>query len=158
FHRTEDRAAQRDLEATLSRLSHQDAIHIIRAYTFFLHLTNIAEDQHLVRLDRRHALSRAPSKQGTMAYALARSAQAGHSRPQLEAFFERALIEPVLTAHPTEVRRKSTIDAELQIARLLAERDCIPPTPQESEVREEALRREVLTLWQTELLRDTRLS
>src|SRR5215475_8284321 len=50
FHRTEDRAAQRELQATLSNLSHQDAIHIIRAYTFFLHLTNIAEDQHLVRL------------------------------------------------------------------------------------------------------------
>ena len=70
FHRSEDRAAQRELEATLTRLSHEDAIHIVRAYTFFLHLTNMAEDQHLVRLARRHALSRSPSEQGTMAYAL----------------------------------------------------------------------------------------
>jgi phosphoenolpyruvate carboxylase len=158
FHRSEDRAAQRELEATLARLSHEDAIYIVRAYTFFLHLTNMAEDQHLVRLARRHALSRSPSEQGTMAYALARSARTGISRQQLEAFFDGALVEPVLTAHPTEVRRKSTIDVELEIARLLAERDCIPSTPEESEVREEALRRAVLILWQTELLRDTKLS
>ena len=55
FHRTEDRAAQRELEATLSGLSHQNAIHITRAYSFFLLLTNMAEDQHLVRLARGHA-------------------------------------------------------------------------------------------------------
>src|SRR4029079_19679975 len=92
------------------------------------------------------------------AYGFAAGGAKGISRQQLEAFFDGALVEPVLTAHPTEVRRKSTIDVEVEIARLLAERDCIPSTPEESEVREEALRRAVLILWHTELLRDTKLS
>ena len=58
-----------------------------------------------------------------MAYALALAKQAGISRARLQAFFATAQIEPVLTAHPTEVRRKSTIDREMEVAELLAQRD-----------------------------------
>ncbi|MGH6995459.1 MAG: phosphoenolpyruvate carboxylase, partial [Stellaceae bacterium] len=71
---------------------------------------------------------------------------------------ERALICPVLTAHPTEVRRRSTLDREREIATLLDERDRVALTPEELAVNEEALRRAVLTLWQTALLRRSRLA
>src|SRR6266851_143960 len=50
---------------------------------------------------------------------------AGISRSQLQTFFDNALVSPVLTAHPTEVRRKSTIDREMEVAKLLDERDRI---------------------------------
>src|SRR5712691_2113235 len=66
-------------------------------------------------------------------------------------------ISPVLTAHPTEVRRKSMIDREMEVANLLAERDRPDLTPEELAANEEGLRRAVLTLWQTSLLRRTRL-
>jgi phosphoenolpyruvate carboxylase len=62
-----------------------------------------------------------------------------------------------LTAHPTEVRRKSIIDREMVVADLLAERDRSDLTPEELAANEEGLRRAVLTLWQTSLLRRTRL-
>jgi phosphoenolpyruvate carboxylase len=67
------------------------------------------------------------------------------------------MVVPVLTAHPTEVRRKSTIDREMEIADLLAERDRPSLTAAELGANEAALRRAVLTLWQTNPLRRTRL-
>src|SRR5262249_29922546 len=57
-----------------------------------------------------------------------------------------------------EVRRKSMIDREMEIARLLAERDLLLHAPEEQAGNEEALRRAVLTLWQTHLLRGNRLA
>ena len=64
----------------------------------------------------------------------------------------------MLTAHPTEVRRKSTIDREMEIAALLDRRERMQLTPEEFEASEEQLRRAVLTLWQTNLLRRTKLT
>ena len=58
-----------------------------------------------------------------VAHALARARRAGISPAQIADFFADALVVPVLTAHPTEVRRKSTIDREIEIAQLLADRD-----------------------------------
>jgi len=67
------------------------------------------------------------------------------------------MVIPVLTAHPTEVRRKSTIDREMEVADLLAERDRLSLTAAELGANEAALRRAVLTIWQTNLLRQARL-
>ena len=75
----------------------------------------------------------------------------------MQGFFDHALCSPVLTAHPTEIRRKSSIDREMEIARLLDERDRIEFTPEELAANRRALRRNVLTLWQTSLVRGTRL-
>jgi len=110
FHRDEDQAARRDLEATLNALSRDRTIQIIRAFTFFSHLANIAEDQHHIRRTRAHALGASAPRVGTIAQALDRAREAGISGSRLRSFFATALIVPVLTAHPTEVRRKSSID------------------------------------------------
>src|SRR6478672_5827829 len=123
FRRNEDDAARRELESTLNSLSPDKARNIIRAYSFFSHLANIAEDQHHIRRTRAHALVASAPREGTMAHAMARACETGLSRAELQAFFASAQITPVLTAHPTEVRRKSTIDREMEIAQLLAYRD-----------------------------------
>ncbi len=157
FHRDEDEAARQELEATLNSLSHDQNIQIIRAFSYFSHLANIAEDQHHIRRTRAHALAASAPREGTMAQALARARDAAISRSQLQGFFTNALVSPVLTAHPTEVRRKSTIDREMEVAHLLAERDRVALTPEEMAASEEALRCAVLTLWQTSMLRGTRL-
>ena len=75
----------------------------------------------------------------------------------LSAFFDRALVSPVLTAHPTEVRRKSTLTRELEIAELLDERDTPAGDAGELALNEERLRRAILILWRTNMLRQTRL-
>jgi len=157
FRRNEDIDARHDLEATLNSLPPTEALQIIRAFGFFSHLANIAEDHHHIRRNRAQALGDCASREGTMAHALARLRRAGIPPEQLLAFFDNAMVVPVLTAHPTEVRRKSTIDREMEIADLLAERDHLTLTAAELAANEVALRRAVLTLWQTNLLRRTRL-
>jgi phosphoenolpyruvate carboxylase len=158
FHRDEDATARRNLEKTLNELSEDRSTQIIRAFSFFSHLANIAEDQHHIRRTRAHALASSAPRVGTIAYALGRAREAGISSPRLRSFFAQAVVNPVLTAHPTEVRRKSAIDREMEIAQLLAERDRGELTPDERAALDEALRRAVLTLWQTNLLRRTRLA
>jgi phosphoenolpyruvate carboxylase len=157
FRRDEDQAGRRELEATLNSLSRDQTIQIIRAFSYFSHLANIAEDQHHIRRTRAHALASSAPREGTMAHAIARAREAGVSRAALQRFFAEAAITPVLTAHPTEVRRRSTIEREMDVARLLVERDLVRHTPEEAAESEEALRRAVLTLWQTNLLRRSRL-
>jgi phosphoenolpyruvate carboxylase len=157
FRRNEDVAARRELEITLNGLPPGEALQIIRAFGFFSHLANIAEDQHHIRRTRAHALGDSAPREGTMAHALARARQARIPPARLRAFFANAMVVPVLTAHPTEVRRKSTIDREMEVADLLAARDQLALTAAELGANEAALRRAVLTLWQTNPLRRTRL-
>jgi phosphoenolpyruvate carboxylase len=158
FHRDEEEAARRELEAMLNGLSPRQTTRIIRAFSYFSHFANIAEDLHHLRRTRAHDLAGSPPREGTLALALARAQEAGITPAQLRTFFAEALISPVLTAHPTEVRRKSSQNREMEIARLLTERERVRLTPEEQAASDEALRRAVLTLWQTSLLRWTKLT
>jgi phosphoenolpyruvate carboxylase len=157
FHRDEDEGARSELAAILQSLSRAPAIQIIRAFTYFSHLANIAEDQHHVRRTRAHAMAGSAPRDGTLAAALRKMQGAGIGRAELQSVFASSHIRPVLTAHPTEVRRKSTLDREREIAELLAWRDRTLMTPAEVTDCEECLRRAVLTLWQTRIVRETRL-
>src|ERR1700716_3465968 len=156
FHRDDDRPARRELEIILDSMSTSETVRIVRAFSYFSHLANIAEDQNNIRQMR--ARSTGSPRPGTLELTLSHARAAGFSAADLRRFFAEALVSPVLTAHPTEVRRKSTIDREMEIAALLERRERIQLTPQEVEVDDEQLRRAVLTLWQTNLLRRTKLT
>ncbi|MEK0085880.1 phosphoenolpyruvate carboxylase [Benzoatithermus flavus] len=158
FHRDEDQVARAELETLLNGLSPKQTTRIIRAFSYFSHLANIAEDLHHIRRTRAHDLAGSPPREGTLAHALDRAQQAGITPDQLRAFFADAVVSPVLTAHPTEVRRKSAQNREMEIARLLTERERVRLTPEERATSDEALRRAVLILWQTSILRWTRLT
>jgi phosphoenolpyruvate carboxylase len=158
FHREEDQGARKELEAILNSLSPPQTARVVRAYSFFSHLANIAEDQHHIRRTRAHALAGSAPRDGTMAHALDEATKAGITTQQLKEFFDGALVSPVLTAHPTEVQRKSILTVQMAVAKLLAERDHGPMTPEEEETNLESLQRAVLTLWQTAILRATKLA
>ena len=158
FHREEDQGARKELEAILNSLSPPQTARVVRAYSFFSHLANIAEDQHHIRRTRAHALAGSAPREGTMAHALDEATEAGITPQQLKEFFDGALVSPVLTAHPTEVQRKSILTVQMEVAKLLAERDHGPMTPEEEEANLESLQRAVLTLWQTAILRTTKLA
>src|SRR5271168_4467600 len=158
FHRDEDRAARRELEGILDSMSTSETVRIVRAFSYFSHLANIAEDQNNIRRMREGSKAGAAPRRGTLALTLQHARAAGISAANLRKFFASALVSPVLTAHPTEVRRKSTIDREMEIAGLLDRRERVHLTPEEREASDEQLRREVLTLWQTNLLRRTKLT
>src|ERR1700736_5577858 len=158
FHRDEDKQARQELEAILDRMSTGQTVRIVRAFSYFSHLANIAEDQNNIRQMRTRSTAGGAPPQGTLAGTLAHARAAGLKAADLRKFFAQALVSPVLTAHPTEVRRKSTIDREMEIAALLDRRERVQLTPPEIEADDEHLRRAVLTLWKTNLPRRTKLT
>ena len=158
FHRDNNAPARDELEAILDGLTPTQTIQIVRAFSHFSHLANIAEDQHHIRRTRAHAIAGSAPRVGSLAYAFDHARKMGVGVPELQAFFNSAHISPVLTAHPTEVRRKSTLNRELGIAELLNRRDRMVATPEEKDALEERLRRDIVTLWQTNLLRETKLT
>ena len=159
FHRDDDSAARRELEDILDALSREQTIQVVRAFSYFSHLANIAEDQHHIRRSRAHLIAGSAPREGSLAHAINAVLGSGTADSTgLVAFFATALVSPVLTAHPTEVQRKSILNCETVIARLLDERDRMLLTPDEADATLEALRRAVLTLWQTRVLRTAKLS
>jgi phosphoenolpyruvate carboxylase len=153
FRREGEASARHELEATLNSLSHDRTIEVVRAFSFFSHLANIAEDQHQIRSMRAQREASLPAPRGTIRNTLERIRQERVPRAQLQALFDAILVSPVLTAHPTEVRRKSVLDREEEIAQLLSERDRVPMSPDEFAASDTALSRAVLILWQTSILR-----
>ncbi|MES3026008.1 MAG: phosphoenolpyruvate carboxylase [Pseudomonadota bacterium] len=157
FRREADEQAGADLTTLLHKLTREQTITVVRAFSYFSHLANIAEDQHHIRRRRAHLLAGSKPQKGSVGFALAKLKGAGVGAETVATFFNDALIVPVLTAHPTEVQRKSILDAEHEIARLLAERD-LPLTPKERVSNLQLLHARVATLWQTRMLRYSKLT
>ena len=157
YRRNADETQRGELEAILNRLSHENTVAVVRAFSYFSHLANIAEDLHHNRRRRAWRISGARPQEGSLSLALERVRAAGHTAADIAAFFVRALMRPVLTAHPTEVQRKSVLDGQRAVARLVAERDRTPLTVDELNANEVELKRAILTLWQTSEIRSFKL-
>ncbi|HEX2547662.1 MAG TPA: phosphoenolpyruvate carboxylase, partial [Ramlibacter sp.] len=165
FRRHDDVAADREMKTVLKSLTGDEAVRVIRAFTYFSHLANLAEDRHHIR--RRQVHERAgDTQEGSIEVALARLRWAGIGAKAVSQTLAHSYLSPVLTAHPTEVQRKSILDAERDLARLLAERDEIKAralprdalAPRELAANEAQMRARVMQLWQTRLLRFTKLT
>jgi phosphoenolpyruvate carboxylase len=165
FRRHDDQAADRELKSLLKSLTGEQAVRVIRAFTYFSHLANLAEDRHHIR--RREVHERAgDTQEGSIDVALSRLRWAGINARTVSQTLAHSYLSPVLTAHPTEVQRKSILDAERDLARLLTERDEIRAralprdalAPRELAANETQMRARVLQLWQTRLLRFTKLT
>ncbi len=151
-----DASAGRALSRLLKSLSGDQMVSVIRAFSYFSHLANIAEDRHQVRR-RAQQEALAQLQDGSLQLSLERLARAGVSDTQIAGTLAHAHISPVLTAHPTEVQRKSILDAERAIAELVAQRDALQLEPERAQ-NELLIRARVTQLWQTRMLRTVRLS
>jgi phosphoenolpyruvate carboxylase len=158
FRRSGDEPARAELEIMLGGLAQDATTAVIRAFSYFSQLSNIAVDLHHNRRRRAHQLAGSPAQEGSLVLAIRRIAEAGLGPEELRGFFAEALVSPVLTAHPTEVQRKSVLDCQREIASLLEARDRMQLTPDELATNEEGLRRTILSLWQTRILRELRLT
>jgi len=158
FRKTQDERDGEQLEQMLDALSPSETLAVVRAFSYFSQLTNIAEDLHHNRRHRAHLKAGSSPKNGSLMLALDRIEEKQVSPEAMQAFLDSALISPVLTAHPTEVQRKSILDCHLIISSLLSNRDRIEMTPDELAENENALRRFVLILWQTRMLRTAKLT
>ncbi|WP_448190837.1 phosphoenolpyruvate carboxylase [Azospirillum sp. sgz301742] len=158
FNRHDDASAGREMAEILNGLPRDTVMSVVRAFSYFLHLANIAEDQHHIRRNRDHAIAGSPPRDGTLPHALDRLEEAGIGTDRLAEFVRTALVSPVLTAHPTEVQRKSILSLERKVACLLDERDRSRLTPDEAAENDDALQAAILTLWRTRMLRPQRLA
>ena len=153
-----DTAAGRELDRLLSRLKPEEAVSVARAFCYFSHLTNIAEDRHLMRCAT--ALpdeDSANGREGGLGHAFKRLAEAGIEPEQACERLKTSFVSPVLTAHPTEVQRRSILEATSAIEHLLAAREILR-TNVERKRNERFLRAKIVQLWQTRLLRSSHLT
>jgi phosphoenolpyruvate carboxylase len=169
FHRDANQKANHELSKLLKGLTSESAVKVLRAFTYFSHLANLAEDRHHIR--RRIAYERNGSYQdGSIFMAMKKLHAAGVSNKLISKTLQESFISPVLTAHPTEVQRTSILEAERDIANLLAARDQMKESSKANnsqkdallnkdlKANEEQIRARVLQLWHTRLLRFTKLT
>lgn len=147
-----DDQAGKALDKLLKNLSADQSVSVIRAFSYFSHLANLAEDRHQVRCAARQTKAEA----GSLDASFQRLADEGVHADDIAALLQRAYLSPVLTAHPTEVQRKSILDAERGVAELITQFD-EQATAQGPEL-ELALRARITQLWQTRILRYTKLT
>lgn len=169
FRRDHDHEADKALKKLLKGLSTDQTVSVIRAFTYFSHLANLAEDRHHIRRRAVHERS-GNTQEGSIEVALSRLRWAGITPDEIAHTLANAFLSPVLTAHPTEVQRQSILQAEHDIAQLLVERDDILAraqlynsakdalTPRELAANEALLRARVAQLWMTRLLRYSKLT
>jgi phosphoenolpyruvate carboxylase len=146
------------LAAELEQLPVGAAIPLARAFTHFLNLANVAEQHHRIR--RRRAYLRDPGsspQRGSSDETFARLLDRGVSPAALHDAVCALEIELVLTAHPTEVSRRTLIHKYNRVAALLAEGDRPDLTGPERTELHAALRREILSAWATDEVRHQRL-
>ncbi|PKO87095.1 MAG: phosphoenolpyruvate carboxylase [Betaproteobacteria bacterium HGW-Betaproteobacteria-12] len=157
FARNGDPAARAELASLLDPLPRDTTQAVVRAFSYFLQLANIAEDEHHIRRRRAHDLVGSPPREGSLVHALDQLAASDVSPEAVADFFAHALVAPVLTAHPTEVQRQSLIRNHRDIAHLLDQRERLQMTPEEEAENDLGLATAILTLWQSRMLRPVRL-
>ncbi|UVL67961.1 phosphoenolpyruvate carboxylase [Pseudomonas sp. B21-031] len=148
------RVAGEQLSSTLGDLADDDLLPVARAFNQFLNLANMAEQYQLIR--RRDADQPEPFEARVLPELLARLKQAGHGNDALARQLAKLDIQLVLTAHPTEVARRTLIQKYDAIAGQLAAQDHRDLTPAERQQVRERLRRLIAEAWHTEEIRRTR--
>ena len=156
FRHKRDETAGRTLDRLLKNLSGDQTVSVIRAFSYFSHLANLAEDRHQIRERLAHE-RRGHRLPGSLARTFERLQAADLRAGDIARALDHAWLSPVLTAHPTEVQRRSIQDAERAIAGLLAERETLA-TDREREDNEARIRARVTQLWQTRMLRTEKLT
>ncbi|NOT14331.1 MAG: phosphoenolpyruvate carboxylase [Methylotenera sp.] len=154
FHRENNQNASLTLEKLLKNLTPEQTVSVVRAFSYFKHLVNIAEDLHahqLTRVNEDNLIA------GMLSYSLKEVSNQGLTLEKLNTFFNDALVSPVLTAHPTEVQRKSILDIERTLSHLLAERATLI-SKKELAQNHLLIQGAIYSLWQTRILRFSKLT
>ena len=141
---TDDAAA---LDLQLEKLNLDETLDFVRGFMLFSMLANLAEDRQGI----------AAEGGADVVSALKQLDADGIDKAAVMALLDKALIVPVLTAHPTEVRRKSMIDHRNRISELMLMRDRGMEATPDGDRIDESILRQIALLWQTRVLRRERL-
>ncbi len=150
-----DTGAERALAETIAALDVETQAIVLRAFSVYFHLANIAEQHHRVRRRREHEREGGTPRE-SLGEALALLRRDGVSDEGAVEAARRVSVELVLTAHPTEALPRTILEKHRRIAQLLDELDDVRLTPGERVDRELALGEEITILWQTDEVRSQR--
>ena len=152
-----DESADQQLRELLQGLTERQINVLTRGFMIFLELSNIAEDRRRVRIlrKRRRDAYPEPAKE-TVRAAIASFAERGISSSQVQEYVDSLRIELVLTAHPTEAKRRAVRRLLGQIRDLLSEGDSDDVLPSEKEWLDTRLSGQIRKLWQTDYIRPWR--
>ena len=145
------------LDRLLTDVGVDRELHVVRAFGWFSFLANVAEDVHHNRRRRHHRSAGSAPQPASLAAAMAALADAGMDAGDVRTLLDRTRVSAVLTAHPTEVRRATVLDRQRAVADLLARRDGAGADPETLAELDAELELHVLSLWQTAILRMSRL-
>ncbi|MEV0252459.1 phosphoenolpyruvate carboxylase [Nocardia sp. NPDC050712] len=135
----------------------ETAIPLIRAFSYFVLLANLAEDIQRDRRRAAHVAAGEPPQDSSLAATYRKLDAARLDGDQVADLLVDALVSPVITAHPTETRRRTVFDVQTQITDLMRMRQRYDDTEAERAEYELRIRRQVLALWRTALIRLARL-
>jgi len=130
---------------------------VAAAFSLYFDLVNLAEEHHRVNVLRAHALERYPQPVGdSIAEAVNRLKESGLARDQMAAILEELHIELVLTAHPTEAKRRTILSKLVRITGLLQQLEDCNLLPYEEEYIRQTIHAEITSIWLTRRQRTDR--
>jgi phosphoenolpyruvate carboxylase len=143
-----------EARSIVSSLSVADAYHVTKAFASYFDLANIAETNHRKRRGRAARLHTEQSPPaGTFRGTLVRMKESGVSGARAYEAFHNVMVEPVFTAHPTEIARRTVLRKRRRIAEQLESLDKLPLSDHAARKAEEILKVEITALWQTDEIR-----
>ncbi len=142
--------AAEELETVLSGLEAEDAAEVVRAFSTYFQVVNLAERVHRIRRGRQHMRDEREPHEGSLAHTVRRLVDADVPPERILELFRSSRVEPVFTAHPTESTRRVILDKQERIAQELIHRLDPTRTPHDERVTWSVIRENVSTAWQTE--------
>lgn len=157
-HRAGNANAGGELSALVSGLSIDEAVLLIRAFTSYFQLINLSEDNERVRrIRRREAETYPAARRGSIREAIELLKQRGMTGPDVAALLQRAQVRLVMTAHPTEARRRTILEKQARIFRTLRDLDEREHLPREIDRVRDRLASTVAELWSSSEVRAVRM-
>ena len=145
------------MKGILGNMGIDEAVPVARSFSLFLTLANIAEQHHRIRRRREYLLDENKSPQrGSIKEAVARLRNEGKSDTEIFETLAQVNVELVLTAHPTEVKRRTVVQKLNEIGEVLQRRDSPLLTDNERRETEEELRRILHEIWCTDEIKRRR--
>jgi phosphoenolpyruvate carboxylase len=139
-----------ELSRGLRGLTESEATEVVRAFSTYFQVVNLAERVHRIRRGRWWMRSGEGPQRGSLADIVRRLRDLGLDRDQVWVLFARSRVEPVFTAHPTESTRRSILEKQERISEELLRRLDPERTPREERVALARMRENITTAWQTE--------
>jgi phosphoenolpyruvate carboxylase len=152
-------AAEAEITRIVEGLTQREIIGVIRAFSVYFQLVNTAEQHHRVRRRRVRDAEREEAHRPqpeSLADAVARLSARGVPPERMGQVLQRLWVELVVTAHPTEISRRTVLEKQLLFARLLDSLDAVGSSPVERRELVDRLLEEITVLWQSDEMRSER--